>query len=164
MVFAGDMSGYFAIFDIKNNKILMGNQHDAAVTTKCLIHCGMAIYCKFFWITQNLSLGTVDGQVHCVNLVDFKTNSLVVGSSIRANPCVFDDTRIFIPTFSTHLVLLNLSTLLVENVCDLSSGPIRNPPLVVNNFIVVSTIDGVLAGFRKKLVNFGGILKIIFSH
>jgi hypothetical protein len=98
-------------------------------------------------------LGTINGQVHCIDLATFQLTSLSVGDSIRSEPSIFDETRIFVATFSQHLVLLNLSNSEYEKVCDLSSGCIRNSPVTNNEFVVVSDIDGNIGGFRKRSVS-----------
>jgi hypothetical protein len=91
--------------------------------------------------------------VHVVDLSSFQLFSLPVGSSIRAEPCIFEGSQIFVATFSSSVVLVDLSARTFENVCELSdSGPIRNPPVANEQFVVVVSVDGILGGFRRNKV------------
>ncbi|KAI6175626.1 AMP-binding domain-containing protein [Aphelenchoides bicaudatus] len=147
MIFVGDMSGYFAVFDIMTGQLIFEQQHEAAVIVKPLIHFGCVIYC------------TVDGQVHWIELKTWKIRSAEVGDSIRAEPCPFDERNLIVATFSSHVILLDLQSGEFEEICSLSNGLIRNTPLVCKDFVIVSTLDGTIGCFQRN-----ALTKIEWTH
>ncbi|KAI6206952.1 hypothetical protein M3Y94_00973800 [Aphelenchoides besseyi] len=137
-LFIGDMDGYFVVLNSQTGELLHDQKHEAAIIAKCAVCGTKVVYC------------TVDGQVHVVDYENFDSFSLKVGESIRSKPNVLDDNHVFVATFTSNLMLLNVNTRTVVEVCHLNSTTIRSAPLILSNFVVVVSIEGEVAAFKKQ--------------
>ncbi|KAI6181129.1 AMP-binding domain-containing protein [Aphelenchoides besseyi] len=137
-VFVGDMDGYFVVLKSQTGDLLHERKHEAAIIAKCAICGTKVVYC------------TVDGEVHVVDYENFDSFSVKVGESIRSEPTILNDNHVFVATFTSNLMLLNVNTMTVVEVCHLNSTTIRNAPLVLSDFVVVASVEGEVAAFKKQ--------------
>ncbi len=95
-------------------------------------------------------IGTLQGEIQAVNMTNGKRIGYVVMDSPIAGTPVLDGGNVIIPLASGIQTLVSYDLIAQKRLWSMAYGPIESSPLLLDQYVYVTTLDGILYCIGKS--------------